>query len=41
MNITKLLEEIATMGESGTWDVGHALQKLAAIVGILAAEKEE
>ena len=41
MNITKLLEEVAAMGESGTWDVGRALQKLAAIVGILAAEKEE
>jgi len=27
------------MGESGTWDVGRALQKLAAIVGILAADK--
>jgi hypothetical protein len=40
MNITKLLEEVATMSESGVWDVGHALQKLTAIVGILAAEKE-
>jgi hypothetical protein len=40
-DITKLLEEVAAMGESGTWDVGRALQKLAAIVGILAAEKEE
>ena len=40
INITKLLEELAAMGESGTWDVGRALQKLAAIVGILAAEKE-
>jgi hypothetical protein len=40
-DITKLLEEVAVMSKSGTWDVGHALQKLAAIVGILAAEKEE
>ena len=40
-NITKLLEEVGAMGESGLWDVGRALQKLAAIVGILAAEKEE
>jgi hypothetical protein len=40
-DITKLLEEVAAMGESGAWDVGRALQKLAAIVGILAAEKEE
>ena len=40
-DITKLLEEVAAMGESGTWEVGRALQKLAAIVGILAAEKEE
>jgi len=40
-DIGKLLEEVAAMGESGTWDVGHALQKLAAIVGILAAEKNE
>jgi hypothetical protein len=40
-NIGKLLEEVAAMGESGVWDVGHALQKLAAIVGILAAEKNE
>jgi hypothetical protein len=39
-DIGKLLEEVAAMGESGTWDVGRALQKLAAIVGILAAEKE-
>ena len=37
----KLLDEVAEMGESGTWDVGRALQKLAAIVGILVAEKEE
>lgn len=29
------------MGDSGAWNVGCALQKLAAIVGILAAEKEE
>lgn len=40
-DIGKLLEEVTAMGESGTWDVGRALQKLAAIVGILAAEKEE
>jgi hypothetical protein len=40
-DIGKLLEEVAAMGESGAWDVGRALQKLAAIVGILAAEKEE
>jgi hypothetical protein len=40
-DIGKLLEEVAAMGESGSWDVGRALQKLAAIVGILAAEKEE
>lgn len=40
-DITKLLEEVAAMGESGSWDVGRALQKLATIVGILAAEKEE
>jgi hypothetical protein len=40
-DINKLLEEVAAMGESGTWDVGRALQKLAAIVGILAVEKEE
>jgi hypothetical protein len=40
-NICKLLEEVAAMGDSGTWDVGRALQKLAAIVGILVAEKEE
>jgi hypothetical protein len=40
-DIGKLLEEVAAMGESGVWDVGRALQKLAAIVGILAAEKEE
>jgi hypothetical protein len=40
-DITKLLEEVAAMGESGAWDVGRALQKLAAIVGILAAEKED
>jgi hypothetical protein len=39
-DIGKLLDEVASMGESGTWDVGRALQKLAAIVGILAAEKE-
>jgi len=31
-DIGKLLEEIAAMGESGVWDVGCALQKLAAIV---------
>ena len=41
INITKLLDEVGAMGESGVWDVGRALQKLAAIVGILAAEKEE
>jgi hypothetical protein len=35
------LEEVTAMGESETWDVGRALQKLAAIVGILAVEKEE
>jgi hypothetical protein len=29
------------MGESGAWDVGRALQKLVAIVEILAGEKEE
>jgi hypothetical protein len=40
-DIGKLLEEVAAMGDSGTWDVGRALQKLAAIVGILVAEKEE
>jgi len=40
-DIGKLLEEVAAMGESGAWDVGRALQKLAAIVGILAADKEE
>lgn len=40
-DIGKLLDEVAEMGESGTWDVGRSLQKLAAIVGILAAEKEE
>ena len=40
-NIGKLLEEVVAMGESGTWDVGRALQKLAAIVEMLAAEKEE
>ena len=40
-DITKLLEEVAAMGDSGAWDVGRALQKLAAIVGILAADKEE
>lgn len=40
-DITKLLEEVAAMGESGSLDVGRTLQKLAAIVGILAAEKEE
>jgi hypothetical protein len=39
-DIGKLLDEMAEMGESGTWDVGRALHKLAAIVGILAAEKE-
>jgi hypothetical protein len=39
-DITKLLEELAAMGDSGTWDVGRTLQKLAAIVGILAADKE-
>jgi hypothetical protein len=32
---------LAAMGDSGTWDVGRALQKLAAIVGILVAEKEK
>jgi len=37
----KLLEEVAAMGESGAWDVGRALQKLAAIVGILAADNKE
>jgi hypothetical protein len=41
INITKLLDEVAAMGESGAWDVGRALQKLAAIVGILVAEKEK
>ena len=40
-DITKLLEEVAAMRESGLWDIGRALQKLAAIVGILAVEKEE
>ena len=40
-DIDKLLEEVAAMGDSGTWDVGRALQKLTAIVGILAEEKEE
>jgi hypothetical protein len=40
-DIGKLLDELAAMGESGTWDVGRALQKLAAIVGILVAEKEK
>lgn len=40
-DIRKLLEEVAAMGESGAWDVGRALQKLAAIVGILTAEKDE
>lgn len=35
-DIGKLLEEVGAMGESGAWDVGRALQKLAAIVGILA-----
>lgn len=40
-DIGKLLEEVAAMGESGVWDVGRALQKLAAIVGILAKEEEE
>jgi hypothetical protein len=40
-DITKLLEEVAAMGESGAWDVGRALQKFAAIIGILAVEKEE
>lgn len=39
-DIGKLLEELAAMGDSGTWDVGRTLQKLAAIVGILVAEKE-
>jgi hypothetical protein len=39
--IRKLLEEVTAMGESGTWDVGCTLQKLVAIVGILAADKEE
>ena len=38
-DIGKLLEEVAAIGESGAWDVGRALQKLAAIVAILAAEK--
>jgi hypothetical protein len=40
-DIGKLLEEIASMGESGVLDVGRTLQKLVAIVRILAAEKEE
>ena len=40
-DIGKLLDEVAAMGDSGTWDVGRALQKLVAIVGILAAEREE
>jgi hypothetical protein len=40
-NIGKLLEEVGAMGESGTWDIGRALQKLAAIVEILAMKKEE
>ena len=40
-NIRKLLEEVAAMGDSGAWDVGRALQKLVAIVAILAADKEE
>lgn len=39
-DISKLLEEVTAMGESGVWDMGHALQKLTAIVGILAEEKE-
>ena len=39
-DITKLFEEVAAMGESGAWDVGRTLQKLAAIVGILAVDKE-
>ena len=39
-DITKLLEEVAAMGDSGVWDVGRALQKLTAIVGILVTEKE-
>ena len=40
-DIGKLLEEVGAMGESGTWDIGRALQKLTAIVGILAAEKKD
>jgi hypothetical protein len=40
-DIGKLLEEVAAMGESGIWDVGRTLQKLTAIIRILAAEKEE
>jgi hypothetical protein len=40
-DIGKLLEEVAAMGDSGVWDVGRALHKLTAIVGILVAEKEE
>jgi hypothetical protein len=40
-DITKLLEEVAAMDESGMWDVGRALQKLAAIVVILAADNKE
>ena len=40
-NIRKLLEEVAALGDSGAWDVGRALQKLVAIVAILAADKEE
>ena len=40
-NIAKLLEEVEAMNESGVWDVGRALQKLVAIVGILATDKEE
>ena len=39
-DITKLLEEVSEMGDSGAWDVGRALQKLVAIVEILAAEKD-
>ena len=40
-DIGKLLEEIASMGESGVLDVGRTLQKLVAIVGILAADNKE
>jgi hypothetical protein len=34
-SIKKIFEKVTA------WDVGRALQKLAAIVGILAEEKEE